>query len=114
MLFASFLKSIWRMFRFAPCRTDSVSSYYQAQGRPSRSFQPNGDEESELFIGLTTGEQSMKMKLAAFLAVVVLGLAGCGTDNTSNSTNSTTARTKTTNTPNQASWPGQKPDADVL
>lgn len=34
----------------------------------------------------------MKMKLAALLAVIVLGLAGCGTtDNTSNSTNASNA-----------------------
>jgi hypothetical protein len=36
-----------------------------------------------------TGEQSMKMKLAAFLAMTMLALAGCGTASNSNSSNST-------------------------
>ena len=56
----------------------------------------------------------MKMKLAAFLAVVVLGLAGCGSDNTSNSTNSTNSTNKATNTSNKVSSTEQKPDVNVV
>jgi hypothetical protein len=41
----------------------------------------------------------MKMKLAALLAVIVLGLAGCGgASNTGNSTNSSNAANRTGNT----------------
>jgi hypothetical protein len=40
------------------------------------------DEASLLFTDSTTGEQSMKLKLAALLAVIVLVFAGCGGSNT--------------------------------
>jgi hypothetical protein len=48
------------------------------------------DEASQLFTD-STGEQSMKLKLAAILAVVVLVFAGCGGGNTSNTTNTSNA-----------------------
>lgn len=84
------------------------------QGRPSRTFQPDGDEVSKLLIGSNMGEHSMKLKLASLLAVIVLGLAGCGNDSNSNSTNSTNSTNKTTNASNKTSSTEQKPDVNTV
>jgi hypothetical protein len=81
----------------------------QVQGRTAMRFQT-------LFIGSKyQGEQSMKMKLASLLAVIVLGLAGCGSsDNTSNTTNSTNKSVNTSNTSNKTSSTETKADPNLV
>src|SRR5947209_20283452 len=52
------------------------------------------------------------MQFAAFQAVVVLGLAGCRSDNSSNSTNSANSTNKQTNTSYKLSSTEQKPEVE--
>ena len=57
----------------------------------------------------------MKMKLAATLAVIVLGLAGCGgATNTSNTGNSTNSANRPANTSNATSSTTATPDPNMV
>jgi hypothetical protein len=87
-LFISLLESVrlW-LKQFMARRAEQVTRSLLTLGNHVVCSVQTNDEASLLFTDSTTGEQSMKLKLAAILAVVVLVFAGCGGSNTSNTTN---------------------------